>query len=45
MLVEVVRLGGVSTARITFQPGWRWSESVRPWSEPIHASYGMSGRS
>ena len=30
MLVEVVRLGAVTTARITFQPGWRWSESVRP---------------
>lgn len=30
MLVEVVRLGAVTTARITFQPGWRWSESVKP---------------
>jgi hypothetical protein len=29
MLVEVVRLGDVTTARITFQPGWRWSESVK----------------
>jgi hypothetical protein len=30
MLVEVVRLGAVTTARIAFQPGWRWSESVKP---------------
>ena len=30
MLVEVVRLGAVTTARITFQPGWRWSDSVKP---------------
>ena len=24
--VEVVRLGETSAARLTFQPGWRWSE-------------------
>jgi hypothetical protein len=30
MTVEVVRLGPLTTARITFQPGWRWSESVKP---------------
>ena len=28
--VEVVRLGGDTAARFTFQPGWRWSESVKP---------------
>jgi len=28
--VEVVRLGGVSAARLTFQPGWRWSHDVAP---------------
>ena len=27
--IEVVRLGAVSAARITFQPGWRWSESIK----------------
>ncbi len=28
--IEVVRLGVVTAARITFQPGWRWSESIKP---------------
>lgn len=28
--VEVVRLGADTAARFTFQPGWRWSESVKP---------------
>ena len=28
--VEVVRLGETSAARLTFQPGWRWSECVKP---------------
>jgi uncharacterized cupin superfamily protein len=28
--VEVVRMGGSSAGRFTFQPGWRWSEAVKP---------------
>lgn len=28
--VEVLDLGGVKAARITFQPGWKWSECVKP---------------
>jgi hypothetical protein len=28
--VDVVRLPGATVARTTFQPGWRWSECVRP---------------
>ena len=28
--VEVVRLGGTTAARLTFEPGWRWSECVKP---------------
>jgi hypothetical protein len=28
--VEVVDLGGVKAARMTFQPGWRWSECIKP---------------
>jgi quercetin dioxygenase-like cupin family protein len=28
--VEVVRLGGATAARFTFEPGWRWSECVKP---------------
>ena len=27
---EIVRLGGVSIGRATYQPGWRWSEHVGP---------------
>lgn len=29
-VVEVVDLGGVKAARLTFQPGWKWSECVKP---------------
>jgi hypothetical protein len=28
--VEVVRLGDAQAARFTMQPGWRWSECVKP---------------
>ena len=28
--IEVVRLGATTAARITFQPGWRWSKSIKP---------------
>jgi hypothetical protein len=28
--VEVVRLTGATAARFTFEPGWRWSECVKP---------------
>ena len=28
--VEVVNLGSGGVMRTTFQPGWRWSESVKP---------------
>jgi len=28
--VDVVHLGNVSSARLTLEPGWRWSESVKP---------------
>jgi hypothetical protein len=28
--VDVVHLGKVSSARLTLEPGWRWSESVKP---------------
>jgi hypothetical protein len=28
--VEVVDLGGVKAARLTLQPGWRWSECIKP---------------
>jgi hypothetical protein len=28
--VDVVRLGGTTAARLTMDPGWRWSECVKP---------------
>jgi hypothetical protein len=28
--VDVVDLGGVKAGRITFQPGWKWSECIKP---------------
>lgn len=28
--VEVVRLEGATAARMTFEPGWKWSECVKP---------------
>ena len=28
--IEVVDLGSVKAARMTFQPGWRWSECIKP---------------
>jgi uncharacterized cupin superfamily protein len=28
--VDVVRLGSITAARFTFEPGWRWSECVKP---------------
>jgi hypothetical protein len=27
---EIVRIGGLSLGRATYQPGWKWSEHVRP---------------
>src|ERR1043165_7322480 len=28
--VEVLNVGGVQVMRATFQPGWKWSECVKP---------------
>lgn len=27
---EIIRLGGVTIGRATYEPGWRWSEHVGP---------------
>jgi mannose-6-phosphate isomerase-like protein (cupin superfamily) len=29
-VVQVVDLGSVKAARMTLQPGWRWSECIKP---------------
>jgi hypothetical protein len=28
--VDVVRMGDNTAARLTFQPGWKWSECIKP---------------
>jgi hypothetical protein len=28
--VDVVRMGGATAARMTFEPGWKWSDCVKP---------------
>ena len=28
--VEVVRMGSTSAARMTLEPGWRWSDCIKP---------------
>ena len=28
--LEIVRIGGMTLARATYQPGWKWSEHVGP---------------
>lgn len=47
--VEVVNLGGAQVMRATFEPGWKWSESVKPIvgtesCQVAHLMYQMSGR-
>jgi hypothetical protein len=48
-LLELVTLGGVTFGRGTFEPGWRWSTSVKPLAkthscEAPHLQYHISGR-
>jgi hypothetical protein len=28
--LEIVRVGGTTASRMRLQPGWRWSESIKP---------------
>jgi quercetin dioxygenase-like cupin family protein len=47
--VEVVQLGGVTIGRVTLQPGWRWSEHVKPIvgtasCQAPHTGYVIAGR-
>lgn len=46
---EVVNIGGQTVGRATFEPGWRWSENVKPIAgtdscEVAHLAYCVSGR-
>ncbi len=46
---EIVNVGGMTVGRGTFEPGWRWSEHVKPIAQTdscqaAHAAYIVSGR-
>lgn len=47
--VEVVRLGGFTLGRFNFEPGWRWSTSIKPVvktesCQVSHVGYAVHGR-
>ena len=47
--IEVVRLEGYTIGRFNFEPGWRWSECVKPVvgtdsCQNSHVGYAVSGR-
>jgi len=47
--VEVVRLAGYTIGRFNFEPGWRWSECVKPVArtescQNAHVGYAVSGQ-
>lgn len=46
--LELVKIGGATVGRATFQPGWRWSTSLKPLvktksCEAPHFQYHVSG--
>lgn len=47
--VEIVRLAGFTLGRFNFEPGWRWSECIKPVVKTdacqlSHVGYAISGR-
>jgi hypothetical protein len=47
--IDVVRVGGGEVGRFTFQPGWKWSECIKPVvgtdsCQAEHLGYAVSGR-
>lgn len=47
--VEVVRLPGFTLGRLNFEPGWKWSECIKPVvgtqsCQVSHVGYAVSGR-
>jgi hypothetical protein len=47
--VDLVKIGGHTIGRGTFEPGWRWSNNVKPIAgtdscQTYHLGYVMSGR-
>lgn len=46
--VELLEIGGGTVGRLILEPGWRWSEDVKPiaktdWCEAPHFQYQVSG--
>ena len=46
--LELVKIGGATIGRATFEPGWRWSTSLQPLvktksCEAPHLQYHVSG--
>jgi quercetin dioxygenase-like cupin family protein len=46
---EILEVGGVKIGRMTFEPGWRWSNDIQPIAhtkscEAPHFQYHVSGR-
>ena len=46
--IEVVNIAGGTLMRATFEPGWKWSEHVKPTAgtdscQVHHVTYGISG--
>ena len=46
---EVVTLGDFTASRLVLEPGWRWSENVKPIAgtdscQVLHTGYQVSGR-
>ncbi len=47
--LEIVKMAGGAVGRLTLEPGWRWSQHVKPlvgtsWCEAPHFQYQVSGR-
>ena len=47
--VDLVKMGGTTAGRFTFQPGWKWSECIKPVAktdacQARHVGYAQSGR-
>jgi|ERR671930_996250 hypothetical protein len=47
--VEVLKIGGATIGRYRFEPGWRWSEHVKPIAktdscQAHHVGYVLTGR-
>lgn len=47
--VDVVQVDGGTVGKATFEPGWRWSQHVKPIAQTescqaAHAAYVLSGR-